>query len=78
MALEDTVTTTREDIISMVSCRLDYGHGNQIASHFFWTMLGEKLTDEEITQFSKSLHDPEAEEEIVEDLQEWKRHQEGK
>jgi hypothetical protein len=45
------VTTTLNDVLSMVSCADDYGHNGQIAMHFFWTLAGEKVTDDEIEVF---------------------------
>ena len=47
MAINDPVETTRENIISMVLCRHDYGHANQITDDFFWSLLGKTLTDAE-------------------------------
>jgi hypothetical protein len=46
-----TVETTLDDVLSMVSCQYDWGHSNQIAQHFFWTLVDEHVSDEEIEAF---------------------------
>lgn len=55
MAINDPVETTRENIISMVLCRYDYGHANQITDDFFWSLLGKTLTDAEIAEYANSF-----------------------
>jgi len=76
MALEDKVTTTRGDIISMISCGYDYGHLNQISNHFFWGLLGEHLSGDEIQEYAKDLssedgYGEEDYEEVVDMLTRW-------
>lgn len=51
MSESRTVSTTLNDVLSMVSCSHDYGHSNQIAWHFLWTLAGERVTDAEIEAF---------------------------
>jgi len=77
MALSDLVTTTRENIISMVACAEDYGHDNQITRAFFWDLLGHVLTDGEISDYAEKIssmegYGEEDAEEIVERLQNWR------
>jgi len=50
------VDTTLDDVLSMVACAEDYGHGGQIAMHFFWTLVGEKVSDKEIAAFLKDQY----------------------
>jgi hypothetical protein len=47
------VKTTLNDVLSIVGCSYDYGHSNQIVWDFFWTLAGEKVSDEEIESFLK-------------------------
>ena len=77
MALTDQVTTTRDDVISMVHCRHDYGHGNQITDHWFWALLGERLDDDEIKAYalsvlSEDVYTQEDHDEAIENLTEWR------
>lgn len=77
MALSDPVTTTREDVISLVACRDDYGHTNQIIDLWFWQLLEERLTDEEIAAYGEGVaaldgYSDEDREEIVERLTDWR------
>lgn len=53
--LTDTLTTTRYDIIDMICCRETYGHTNQICNHFFWSLLGNNISIEEIEDYSTSF-----------------------
>lgn len=78
MSLSDKIETTRENIISMIVCRYDYGHANQITDHFFWELLGEKLSDVEILDYASSF-DPllgytqEDIDNAIENLTEWRK-----
>lgn len=77
MAIKDQVLTDRDNIISMVSCGYDYGHRNQITDHFFWQLLGEELTDEEIVEYATDLasgeaYDQEDFDSVSEILTEWR------
>ena len=82
MAISDKVETTREDVISMVHCRHTYGHNNQISNHFFWSLLGEQLSDIEINEYAASVMrqngcTQEDYDDAVENLTEWRDSQNG-
>ena len=64
----------------MVHCRFDYGHANQITDDFFWSMLGKRLPDEEITEYANNFDPTQGytEEDIeaaIECLTEWRNAQ---
>lgn len=80
MGLKEQITTDRENIISMIASGQDYGYNNQIMAHFFWSLLGERLTDEEIEEYARSVefepeYGEEDYEEITERLQDWRSRQ---
>ena len=77
MGIKDQIITNRDNVISMVSCADDYGHRNQIIDHFFWQLLGEKLTDAEIVEYATELasgdgYDQEDFDEVSERLTYWR------
>jgi hypothetical protein len=77
MPIKDQVITDRENILSMISCRNDYGHNNQITDHFFWQLLEEKLVDTEIIEYAESIlaredYDQEDYDSVFEDLTMWR------
>jgi hypothetical protein len=71
MALEDPVTTSRSNIVNMVHLRFDYGHANQITDNFFWKLLGERLSDDEIVEYADYYAAVERDE-TIENLTEWR------
>ena len=52
---ETKITTAFGNILSMIACANDYGHGGQIFDHFTWTMIGESLSDQEIELHALSV-----------------------
>lgn len=55
MSISDKVETTRGNVMEMINCRFDYGHANQITDHFFWSLLGKELSDDDIRQYADDL-----------------------
>lgn len=79
MSLKDKVETTREDILSLISCAWTYGHTNQVISLFFVQMLGSVITDQEIEEYARDLESREGYgeedyEEAVRRLREFRTH----
>ena len=75
MAISDTVTTDRENIISMIHCRFDYGYAGQITDDFFWQILDEALPDADIAEYANKLlieHGIEDADNATEILTEWR------
>lgn len=77
LPISGEVKATRMDVLDVIACRNEYGHGNRILCGWLWALLGRSLPDDEIAEYARGLasqpgYGPEDEEAATESLVEFR------